>query len=227
MDELRAVDALGSGWLAGILILTVGMLAWVQMVSPRQWVVLSKSFGAFRLGRHRLREELDMRDRTLTGLAVMSTVVIALFGYQIFLYNDWIQHGIMGFLQILLVVTLVILAQLALLQTIRLLPALDGGLEEYLYTVIVFHVVLGLLLLPVVTLMSFPGKVLWREWIWLVGLAIVGATILFRWVRAVVVGMGNGTPLRYIFLYLCTLEILPAALALEQARHFVPPMHHP
>ena len=227
MDELRAVDALGSGWLAGVLVVAVGVLAWVHMVSPRQWVVLSKSFGALRLGRHRLREELDMRDRTLTGLAVMSTIVIALFGYQVFLFHDWIQHGIMGFLQVLLVVTVVMVAQLALLQTIRLFPAEDGGLEEYLYTVIVFHVVLGLLLLPVTTLMSFPGEVAWREWIWLAGLAIVGAVILFRWVRAVMVGMGNGTPLRYIFLYLCTLEILPAALALQQARHFVPLMHHP
>ncbi len=227
MDELRAVDALGSGWLAGVLILAVGMLAWVNMVSPRQWVVLTRSFGAMRLGRHRLREELDMRDRTLTGLAVMSTIVIALFGYQVFLYHDWIQHGILGYLRVLLAVSLVITVQVVLLQTIRFLPAGDGGLEEYLYTVIVFHVVLGLLLLPVVTLMSFPGEVAWRKWIWLAGLAIVGATILFRWVRAVVVGMGNGTPLRYIFVYLCALEILPAALALEQARHFVPLMHHP
>ncbi|MBX2983785.1 MAG: DUF4271 domain-containing protein [Flavobacteriales bacterium] len=227
MDELRVVDALGSGWLAGVLILAVGMLAWVNMVSPRQWVVLSRSFGALRLGRHRLREELDMRDRTLTGLAVMSTIVIALFGYQVFLYHEWIQPGIMGFLRVLLVVTVVMVAQVALLQTIRLLPTSDGGLEEYLYTVIVFHVVLGLILLPVVTLMSFPAKVSWREWIWLTGLAIVGATVLFRWVRAVVVGMGNGTPLRYIFLYLCALEILPAALAIEQARHFVPTLHNP
>lgn len=227
MDELRVVDALGSGWLAGVLILAVGMLAWVNMVSPRQWVVLSRSFGALRLGRHRLREELDMRDRTLTGLAVMSTIVIALFGYQVFLYHEWIQPGIMGFLRVLLVVTVVMVAQVALLQTIRLLPTSDGGLEEYLYTVIVFHVVLGLILLPVVTLMSFPAKVSWREWIWLTGLTIVGATVLFRWVRAVVVGMGNGTPLRYIFLYLCALEILPAALAIEQARHFVPTLHNP
>ncbi|MBZ0204706.1 MAG: DUF4271 domain-containing protein [Flavobacteriales bacterium] len=227
MDELRAVDALGSGWLAGILGLAFGVLAWVQMVSPRQWVVLARSFGALRLGRHRLREELDMRDRTLTGLAVLSAVVIAMFAYQVLLYHHWILPGMLGFLRILLVVAAVVLAQVVLLLAIRQLPAEDGGQEEYLYTLIVFHVVLGLLLLPVVTVMSFPGRVAWREWIWLVGLAIVAATVMFRWVRAVVVGVSNGTPLRYIFLYLCALEILPVALALEQARNFVPPLHHP
>src|SRR5690606_15810660 len=138
-----------------------------------------------------------------------------------------IQPGFLGFLRIWLVVALVIVAQVVLLRTIRLLPSGDGGQEEYLYTVIVFHVVLGLLLLPVVALMSFPGRVAWREWTWLAGLIVIAATILFRWVRAVVVGVGHGTPLRYIFLYLCTLEILPAALAIEQVRHFVPPMHNP
>jgi len=227
MDQLRAVDALGSGWLAALLVLAFGMLAWVNMVSPRQWVVLARSFGALRLGRHRLREELDMRDRTLTGLAVMSTMVIAMFGYQVLLFQELIQPGFLGFLRIWLVVALVIVAQVVLLRTIRLLPSGDGGQEEYLYTVIVFHVVLGLLLLPVVALMSFPGRVAWREWTWLAGLIVIAATILFRWVRAVVVGVGHGTPLRYIFLYLCTLEILPAALAIEQVRHFVPPMHNP
>ena len=66
MDQLRAVDALGSGWLAALLVLAFGMLAWVNMVSPRQWVVLARSFGALRLGRHRLREELDLARRYLS-----------------------------------------------------------------------------------------------------------------------------------------------------------------
>lgn len=223
MDELRATDALGSGWLAGLLVLVFGTLAWVNMVSPRQWIVLARSFGALRLGRHRLREELDMRDRTLTGLAVMSAVVIALFGYQVLVYHGMLGAGVGSFGRVLLAVGAASLAQLVVLQAIRLLPAGDGGLLEYLYTVIVFHVVLGLMLLPVVTLMSFPGRVAWREWTWLAGIAVIAGTLLFRWVRAVVVGVGHGTPLRYIFLYLCTLEILPAALALEQVRHFVPP----
>lgn len=227
MDQLRAEDLLGSDWIAGLLLLAVGVLAWVNMVSHRQWVVLARSFGAMRLGRHRMREELDVRDRALTGLAIMSTMVIALFGYQLALYHGLISPGIGGFLWAFLAVAAVFLLQMGLVQGVRLLPVRDGGLTEYLYTIVVFHVVLGLLLLPVVTVMSFPAQVAWREWAWVAGLALVVGTLLFRWVRAVVVGVGNGAPLRYIFLYLCALEILPLALALEQVRDFVPPMHHP
>lgn len=227
MDQLRVVDVLGSDWIAGLLLLAVGVLAWVNMVSHRQWVVLAKSFGAFRLGRHRMREELDVRDRTLTGLAVMSTMMIALFGYQLMLFHGLIGAGIGGFLWSFLAVGTVFLLQMGVVMAVRLLPKKDGGLTEYLYTLVVFHVITGLLLLPVVTAMSFPGHVAWRGWIGVAGVAIVASIILFRWVRAVVVGLGNSTPLRYIFLYLCTLEILPLALALEQVRDFVPLMHHP
>lgn len=226
MDQLRAVDALSTGWVAGILLLAVGVLAWVNMVSHRQWVVLLRSFGAMRLGRHRMREELDMRDRTLTGLAVMSTMIIALFGYQVLVFRGWIGPGVQGFLWSFLVVGGGFLAQMGLLAAVRLLPARDGGLTEYLYTMIVFHVVLGLLLLPVATVMAFPARVAWREGAWLLGVVVVAATLLFRWVRALATGLGNGTPLRYIFLYLCALELLPAALALEQVRGLVPLMAH-
>lgn len=227
MDQLRVVDVLSSDWMAGVLLLFVGVLAWVNMVSHRQWVVLAKSFGALRLGRHRMREELDVRDRTLTGLAVMSTMVIALFAYQLMLFHGIIHPGPVDLLRVFLVVAAVFLVQLGLVQVVRLLATEDGGVTEYLYTMVVFHVVTGLLLLPVVTLMAFPVKVAWREWVWVAGVAILAVTVLFRWVRAVVVGVGNGVPLRYIFLYLCTLEILPLALALEQVRDFVPFMRHP
>lgn len=227
MDALRATDGLAPDWLAGLLLLAVGVLAWVNMVSPRQWVVLARSFGALRLGRHRLREELDMRDRTLTGLAVLSTLVVALFVHQLFLYHGLVPAGALPYLQTLLVVGGALLAQLVVLQALRWLPSRDGGLKEYLYTTIVFHVVLGLLLLPVATVMAYPAEVAWRQPAWVVGLAVIGAVVLFRWVRAVVVGVGNGAPWRYILLYLCTLEILPAALVLEQLRDFVPPAHHP
>ncbi|HRO38485.1 MAG TPA: DUF4271 domain-containing protein [Flavobacteriales bacterium] len=224
MDQLRAVDALADGWLAGILLVCTGVLAWVNLASPRQWVVLSRSFASFRLGRHRLREELNMRDRTLSGLALMSTAVVALFAYQVLLYHGWVAPGSAAFLRVLLVVAGVVLAQVLVLLALRLLPSRDGGMKEYLFTLIVFHVVLGLLLLPVTVLMSFPPNVAWREWAWLAGAAIVAATVLFRWARAVVVGVGNGTPLRYIFIYLCTLEMLPAALALEHVSRIVPPV---
>lgn len=227
MDQLRAVDALGSGWIAALLVLAFGVLAWVNMVSPKQWAVLSRSFVAFRLGHYRLREDLDIRDRTLTGLMVLATLVMALFAYQVLLFLGWTAPGAAAFGRIAMVVAAVVLGQLLLLRLVAAIPDGDGGLAEYLYTVIVLHVVMGLLLLPVVILMAFPAEVAWRNWIWPIGVSVVAVVVVFRWVRAVVIGLGNGTPLRYIFLYICALEILPVSLALERAWQFAHPSPNP
>lgn len=227
MDQLRAIDPLGAGWMAGLLLLALGVIAWVNMVSPRQWAVLSRSFMAFRLGRQRLRDDLDIQDRTLTGLMVMATALIAAFAYQSLVFLGWAAPGVAMAGRVALVVALVVVAQLLILRGIAILPGSDGGLKEYLYTVIVFHVVLGLLLFPVVMVMAWPGRAAWREWAWLAGTGAMAAILLFRWVRAVVIGIGNGTPLRYIFLYICALEILPVGLALQRALHFGTPLPNP
>lgn len=227
MDQLRAVDPLASGWIVGVLLLAVGVLAWVNMVSPRQWTLLARSFATFRLGPHRLREGLDLRDRTLIGLVLLAVATIALFIYQVALFFGWVEPGILSFLWLALLVMGVFLAQLAVLSALRLLPDNDEALREYLHTVVVLHVVLGLVLLPISAILSFPGQVVWRPWVVATGLAVIGGTCLFRWVRAVAVGRGGGAPMRYIFLYLCTLEILPVALALEQIKELVSQIPNP
>jgi hypothetical protein len=85
-----------------------------------------------------------------------------------------------------------------------------------------FHVVLGLALLPVTAIVSFPFTLEARRTALLVGGLFVLALMLFRWLRALVIGVGEGVPARFIFLYLCTAEVLPVALLCEQARRSIP-----
>ena len=86
---------------------------------------------------------------------------------------------------------------------------------------------IALLLLPLITLMAYPYQPGWRTVLWKVGLALIACGILFRWIRALFIGVGYGISLRYIFIYLCAAEILPLALVLEQARQAVHQMSHP
>ena len=72
---------------------------------------------------------------------------------------------------------------------------------------------LGIALLPVVMLAAY-----WPEWrpglLW-TGLVLSALALLYRWVRGAWMGLGEGVPLRYIFLYLCAAEMLPLALVLH------------
>lgn len=226
MDHLRAIDPLAADWTVVVLLLVLGMLAWVNMVSPKQWNVLWRSFFSLRIGKQQLRDELDLQDRTLIGLLVMATLVIALFIHQVLAYNGWMEVGIGGYGWILLWMALALLVQILLLRGLEGLAGTEGGLVEYVYTVVVFQIMVALLLLPLITLMAYPYRPEWRMVLWKVGLAVIAGGILFRWIRAVFIGVGSGVSLRYIFIYLCAAEILPLALVLEQARQLVHQMSH-
>ena len=222
MDQLRAIDPLGAGWPAGVLLLACAALAWVHITAPRLWDLLMHSFATLRLGKHRVRAELDLKDRNLALLLLTSIVLIGLFGYEAVYFRGWGKPGLETFGAVLLATAVLIFARILLLRIIGTLAEADGGLEEYVRTVVVLDVVLGLALLPVATAMAYPAQVAWRGPVCLAGIAIAGAVLLFRWVRAVAIGLGHGTPIRYVFLYLCAAEALPLALALNHSGFLLP-----
>ena len=235
-ETLRATDPLAGDWILLVMLAALGMLGWINLVSPKKWRLLTRSFFSFRLGRQTLRDELDLQDRTLIGLAVMASAALALFGYQFTVLVAHLPPGIGLWAKLFGVLLLVLVVQVLLVRLAGRLFGADGGLSEYLYTLLLLHVVLGVALLPVTasiawphdvtTSAAHPDEMLWRTWGLRIGLALVVLVTIFRWLRAAVLGLGEGVPLRYVFIYLCALEILPVALACQQAlRYLSQPSH--
>jgi hypothetical protein len=224
MEQLRAVDPLAAHWVVVVLLVAFGVLGWVNMVSPRKWSLLGRSFFSYRLGRQSLRDELDIQDRTLIGLLLLACALLALFGCQLAVVHGGMQGTFGLWARFFGIGVGVAATQVVLMRLLAMLFQGDGGLTEYLYTVLVFHAVAGLLLLPIVGMVAFPHLLVWRGWLVWLGVGILVALMAFRWLRAALVGLGEGVPLRYIFIYLCALEILPVALLLQQLRsHIIAP----
>ncbi len=226
MDKLRAIDPLGADWTLLILLVALGTLGWINLVSPKKWRLLVRSFFSYRLGRQTLRDELDLQDRTLIGLAIMACGTIALFLYQVAVLRGGLVAGFGPWSRLFGVCLGVQVAQVLVVRLVGLLVEADSGLSEYLFTLLLFHVALGIVLLPIAGVMAFPHVFSWRAWLPWAGGLLVAVVVGFRWVRAAVVGLGEGVPLRYIFIYLCALEILPAALAFQHVRQLVPTPSH-
>lgn len=211
----RFSDPLGTEWVTALFMLVVLLLAYVNVTSPKKWRVVWGSFFTLRLGRQVMREDVDLQDRTLIGLLVAGSLVVALFGYQAAVLLGLQGTGLAAFGRLLAVVVLALVGQVLTLWLVGVLFQGDGGLREYLYTLMLITVMLGLLLLPLAVLMAYQP-----DWRWLllpVGGVVVAALVLYRWVRALVIGVGDGVPPRHVFLYLCTAEILPVALAFHAA----------
>jgi hypothetical protein len=217
MDQMRAMDPLGAGWTALVLLLLCAALAWVQITAPRQWALLLHSFASLRLGKQRVGAELDLSNRNLALLLAVAIMATGLFAHGYSFLHGWTPAGPGTFLGFVLAIAALVTARLLLLRAISGLAGMDGGLGEYASTVVVLDVVLGLALLPLATVMAWPARPEWRDPACSIGLVLASAVLAFRWVRAVASGLGHGTPVRYVFLYLCAAEALPFALVLQRA----------
>ncbi len=226
-ETLRATDPLAGDWILLVMLAALGMLGWINLVSPKKWRLVVRSIFSFRLGRQSLRDELDLQDRTLIGLAVMASGMVALFAYQFVVLRGQAGAGLGLWAQLFIASLALLVVQVLVLRTVGHLFQADGGLSEYLYTLLLIHVGLGIVLFPITGVMAWPHRADWRPWALGIGLGVVAVATGYRWLRAAVLGLGEGIPLRYIFIYLCALEILPVALASQQALRLLPDPSHP
>lgn len=209
---------MGEPWVLVILVVVVAMLGWVNLVSPRKWRLLSHSLFALRLGRQTLRDELDLQDRTLISLLLSASAVIGLFGAQLVARASDIAFGPLLWAECSGVAIAVLLVQVLLLRAMGLLFQGDGGLGEHVFALLLLWIGAGLALLPATAVVAWPHLPGWRAAAVVGGLVVLALITLLRWVRAALTGVAEGVPLRYIFIYLCALEILPVALFLQYLR---------
>jgi hypothetical protein len=226
MDELRVRDPLSADWVLLVLMAVLMTLVWINLVSPKKWRLFVRSFFSVRLGRQSLRDEVDIQDRTLVGAALMASGVVALFAYQVLVLQGVLTPGLLRWLELWGVAAGVLTLQFLVVRLGSRLFNTDQGATEYGYTLLLMHVMMGLLFIPLTMVMAYPHKFEWRPGLVLAGLVLAAAVIVFRWVRAFIIALGEGVSLRYIFLYLCAAEILPFALLMQQAQGQFPHQLH-
>lgn len=212
MEVLRARDPLQAGWVALLVLVLVALLGWINLVSPKKWRLLGGSLLALRMGRQTMRDELDLQDRTLVVLLVMAAGSIALFIHQFTVAVLGADPGWLHWARCFGLVTGAMVAQVLAVRLTAFLARTDAGLSEHLYTGLLLHIDLGIALLPLTAVTAWPHHVAWRLPVLWVALFLAAGLTLWRWFRAAAIGLGEGVPVRYIFVYLCTLEILPAII---------------
>jgi hypothetical protein len=225
MGTPRPTDPLSVEWVTVLLLLVVAALAWVHAISPRKWKLLQESVFRLRLGRQTMREELNLQDRTLIALVALASVLIGLFIHSAGVWKGVAQPQWWRALETTVIVFVVVGAQVALLGLATFLFQSDGGAQEYIYTMITLLVAAGALLFPIDLFFAYWPAL--RSVLLIAGMGVLLAMLAYRWVRAYLIGSGSGTPIGYLFLYLCALEFLPLALLILSLRQALPPDGRP
>jgi hypothetical protein len=220
MGTPRPTDPLSGEWLLLFVLSAIAVLAWVRSLSPRKWKLVWESVFRMRLGRQTMREDLNLRDRTLIALVAVASVCTGLFLLQVAAWGGVAHIGWLAALEAMVAVFVITGLQLLLLRAIGFLFQGDGGIEEYGFTLVLLLIGCGLMLLPLVVLFAYRPTL--RTLLAVAGLLLVGAMLVWRWVRAWRIASGSGTSSGYALLYICALEILPFALLLNSLRATLP-----
>jgi hypothetical protein len=222
LDRLRAIDPLNAEWVTLILLGSFFLLSLINLNSPRKWRLLTQAMFRMRLGRHALREEIDLRDRTFIGLLVVAVCVLALFIWQAWFLGT--MDGSPAYPKVASLLFAVVVGQALVVRGIATLVKADGGLQEHLYTGLLLFILAGVVVLPLVVLMAYRAE--WRMPLLWTGLIVLLMMLIYRWIRALYIGYGEGVPGRYIIIYLCGAEILPLLLLIHALRPSIPGFIH-
>lgn len=203
---------MSEGWTGLVLLGVLVVLAWTNVRDHKKWAVLWDGVKRLRLGQQTMRDDISLRDRGWIALQVAAMLLVGLFVHQ---WTAWsgAASGWPAFLVALGGVVGITAAQLLLIRLTGWFFVMDSGLGEYLYTCLLLFIAFALLLLPVSIIAAYLPWA--RDGALFAGAFVLVAMVVYRWFRAAVIGLAQGVGLRAIFIYICALEIMPAALAAQ------------
>ncbi len=199
-------------WVAGILLLLYTLFVWLYVSNRKKLNQVIQAFYINRSGGQLTRDDLALGNRVSVFLSIFFIVNLTLFIRHLLPYYgfDFFDSNV----TLLGIVTaiLVIMTYGIKFLVIRLLGYIfkvQKETSEYAMLVFLFCNTLGLFLLPIVIGLSFIEQVSPSVFI-KGGLAIIAVFIGVRTVRGLFLGLNSPRISKfYLFMYLCTLEILP------------------
>lgn len=207
----------GSGspyWTIGVFLLSLMLFAWVRFAHARKLQQLFKCFLSARFVKQAMREELVLSHRASIALALNFTLMAGLLLQYLLtpldaalnLFGDMPEPVI--YLVCCGIIALTYLVKIIVTRIAQYIMETDSGINEYIYNVVLFNNMSALVLVPLLLGATYGATgarevLIHAAWISLVIFYVI------RLGRGILVALGSGTTLVYLFLYLCGLEILP------------------
>lgn len=205
-------------------IFTLLFTAFALYVSLR--VIYGKRFrqeiGAFftsRLINQMMREEYGLSNRVSMGLSLLYFMIFSLFLYQVATYYGHFDfHRKAGpelYFKVFGGVVVLLALKLLVIRMLGKVFRTETAVNEYIFTIFLYNKALGLFLFPVTVSIAFVRLVPLPYFI-IAGWIIVCIVLVYRTLRALLSGIQMaGISKYYLFLYICTLELLPLIVLIK------------
>lgn len=204
----------GFDWLTIALLASVALLAWIRFYHSKRLRQLFRAVYARHHVNQLVRDGNLTKERITIGLIIIylitvSTLIVKLAGSGISNALG-INYLLPVFLLIVLATGLLWALKLLIIRSVGILFRTKQTTDEYLLSNIMFNTSAGLIALPFVIAWNFTGHSL----LLYITIAIFLILMTMRMLRNFFLGFAmQSFSVVYLFLYLCTLEILPYLVA--------------
>ena len=194
-----------------ILFFAFVLFVWLYASNRKRLNQVIKAFYINRYANQLAREEISIGNRVTIFLSTLFVVTFALFITQTANYYGYFreENQFMLFIKTALVI---VAAYGVKMMSVRMSGSVFQNQKEandYAMTVFLFCNTLGLFMLPIVIGLAFVKQAAPELFIYS-GCVIYGSFLCIRLLRGVIIGFNSIRISKfYLFLYLCTLEILP------------------
>ncbi len=203
-------------WFTLSLIAIIALFTWYKLFYHRMFLQLTNAFFSMATTNQIVRDESVLLQRASLNSSFIAYLVGGLFLYQVSVAGSW-QHPLLlsGFIRFILFALTIALAYSAQMIALRFLSNIfnsERPAATYIFTIFLFNMMAGLLLLPIVILIAY-APLEYRQFLIGSGMAILVIFLLYRYVRVFIIWTSLlRAPVFYLFLYLCAFEIAPLLL---------------
>jgi hypothetical protein len=219
LDPL-AVNRQSTDWITLVFLTCLIILAWIQTIYQKRFIQIFRAVFQPHYVNQLEREGNLFRERITLGLSFIYFTIGSIFIYQIFREFESVPVGFsnLGFAAI-------IFASLLIYQLFKSMIVYTTGIifnttehsRQFQLNSLIFNTIIGIVLFPIAIIALY-----WDSTVYLIiGSVIVSLLVVYRLIRDILLGMANKSyNLFYLFLYLCTLEILPLVLVYKAISKF-------
>jgi hypothetical protein len=203
-------------WLTISLFAVILLFTWYKLFYHRMFLQLINAFFSMATTNQIVRDESVLLQRASLNASVIFYLAGGLFLYQVsVIYNwnhPWLESGFLRFLTFACIIAIIYSAKMLGLRILSNIFNVERPASTYIFTIFLFNMVAGLILMPVVILITYAPAFL-QSYSIITVLILLTGILCYRLIRAVVIWMSiPRAPVFYLFLYLCAFEVAPLLL---------------
>lgn len=200
--------------ISGVLCFSYMLFVWLYISNRKRLGQITRGLFIGRYANQLAREGGAVGNRLVIFLSALFVLTSSLFFYQISNYYGFLPdyNSVSLFFITALIIFLIYGVKLLVIKFAGLLFETQKEVWEYSISVFLFCNTVGLFMLPVVICLAFFKQANPVIFIY-IGLSLLVILFLTRLIRGVIIGLNSPRVSKfYLFLYLCTLEIVPLVI---------------